>query len=378
MSSLTFGIDASRAARAQRTGTETYALELIKAMTRLAGSNIRLRLYTPHPPQHTDWPDSAQVETRVIPLRRLWTHLRLATELHRYPPDALFVPAHVLPLHCPVPALVTVHDLGYRYFPQAHRRFDRAYLAWSTRRHTRVARHIIADSHATKADLIRFYQADPRRISVVHLGRDEYLRPVADDITLEQVKSRYRICGEYLLYIGTLHPRKNLVRLIEAFHAARCLHPAKFEPVKLVIAGQKGWLYTEIFTRLRELELAAQVIFPGFVAETDKPALLSGALAYVFPSLYEGFGLPVLEAMACGTPVLASNSSSLPEVAGDAALLVDPLNTDAIAAGLSELVTNAALRGQLREKGFRQIELFSWDAAAAQVLEIMGQLAINN
>lgn len=370
---LTVGIDASRAARANRTGTETYSLELIKALAKLTSANHRLRFYTPHRPQHTDWPDSSYVETHVIPWPRLWTHLRLATELWRYPPDVLFVPAHVLPLYCPVPAAVTVHDLGYRHYPEAHPRFDRWYLDWTTRRHTRTAQHIVADSSATKQDLTNFYGADPARISVVYLGRDECLKPVTDPQTIDTVKRRYHIEGEYLLYLGTLHPRKNLVRLVDAFH--QVLQQRQRQHLKLVIAGKRGWLYNEIFGRVQQWGLTKRVIFPGYVATEDKPALLTGALAYVFPSLYEGFGLPVLEAMACGVPVLTSNISSLPEVAGSAALLVDPHSTDEIAAGISRLVTDADLRGRLVAQGYQQIKKFSWSKAASQVLEILKKIA---
>lgn len=367
---LTLGIDASRAARARRTGTETYSLEIIKALAKYAPNHLRLRLYTPHLPQHTDWPDSAQVETRVIPWPRVWTHLRLAAELRQHPPDRLFVPAHVLPLYCPVPAIVTVHDLGYKHYPAAHRPFDRGYLDWTTRRHTRVAQHIVADSQATKQDLIDFYRADPQRISVVYLGREESLTCVDDPLIIERIKAKYGIEGDYLLYLGTLHPRKNLVRLIEAFQlAAPQLPPA----LKLVIAGQKGWLYDEIFTRVQSLGLTGRILFPGYVDDADKPALLTGALVYVFPSLYEGFGLPVLEAMACQTPVLTSRVSSLPEVAGDAALLVDPHSSNDIAAGLVRLVGDADLRHQLVERGLRQIEKFSWEKAAKQILEILAK-----
>lgn len=368
---LTIGLDASRAARAHRTGTETYSLELIKALARLTSLQCRLRLYTPHPPQHADWPDSPHVETRVIPWPRLWTHLRLAVELQQHPPDSLFVPAHVLPLYCPVPAIVTVHDLGFAYYPDAHRLFDRWYLDWSTRRHCRVARHIIADSSATKDDLINFYGADPERITVVYLGRDESLVPITDPEIITQTKARYNIDGDYLLYLGTLHPRKNLVRLIDAFHMA--LQAMQNDSLKLVIAGKKGWLYDKIFARVQTLGLNERVIFPGYVIDEAKPALLSGALAYVFPSLYEGFGLPILEAMACGTPVLTSNVSSLPEVAGQAALLVNPHDPAEIAKGLTELITNPDLRCQLIEQGFRQIQKFSWAKAAEQVLEIVKQ-----
>jgi glycosyltransferase involved in cell wall biosynthesis len=374
---MIIGFDASRAARARRTGTETYALELLKAMAGLLPAEHRLRLYTPHLPQHSEsvaspweWPDSAQVEMRVIPWPRLWTHLRLAWELRQHPPDVLFVPAHVLPVHCPVPAVVTVHDLGYRHYPEAHRPFDRWYLEWTTRRHTRVARRLIADSEATKQDLVDFYRADPGRISVVYLGRDESLAPVADPDAIAETRAAYGIEGDYLLYLGTLHPRKNLVRLVEAFH--RALGSLRDDQLKLVIAGRRGWLYDDIFAAVRRLGLAGRVLFPGYVADEAKPALLSGALAYVFPSLYEGFGLPVLEAMACGVPVLTGNRSSLPEVAGQAALLVDPRRTDEIAAGLVELVTNDALRAQLIEQGFVQIQKFSWKKAGAEVLSILG------
>ncbi len=372
---LIIGLDASRATRAHRTGTETYSLKLIKALAQLASPQRRLRLYTPHPPQHTDWPDSPYVETRIIPWPRLWTHLRLATELHLFPPDALFVPAHVLPLSCPVPAVVTVHDLGYLHYPDAHRRIDRWYLDWTTRRHTHVAHHLIADSQATKNDLINFYGAKPDQITVVYLGRDEMLAPVSNPQLIDATKSKYNITGNYLLYLGTLQPRKNLIRLVEAFHQA--VTSLQNEELKLVIAGRQGWLYADIFERVQYLGLTGRVLFPGYVADTDKPALLSGALAYVFPSLYEGFGLPVLEAMACGTPVLTSNCSSLPEVAGRAALLIDPHDTAQIAAGLVQLITNPDLRRQFVERGYHQIRQFSWSKAAEQVLEILEAVASN-
>ncbi len=385
--SFTLGLDASRAARAQRTGTENYALELIKALAKQASSYLRLRLYTPHPPLPLNWPASPYVETRVIPWPRLWTHIRLSAELWQCPPDALFVPAHVLPLFCPVPALVTVHDLGYRYYPEAHRPFDRRYLEWTTRRHTRVARHLLADSQATKADLVRFYHADPNRITVVYLGRDESLKRIEDPTAIAAVKAKYGLDGPYLLYLGTLQPRKNLVRLLEAFHLVQQMRPQittvpslsrtgdeSKKLLRLVIGGKKGWLEDEILARGQALGLAGQVLFPGYIPTEDKAALLSGALAYVFPSLYEGFGLPVLEAMACGTPVLTSNVSSLPEVAGEAAILVDPHRTEAIAAGIVQLVTDQDLRQRLVEKGYRQIQKFSWTRAAEQVLTVVSRL----
>jgi len=372
---MQIGIDASRAARARHTGTETYAFQLIKALAPLTASRHRLRLYTSHPPHPPDWPEAAHIETRLIPCPRLWTHLRLALELHQHPPDLLFVPAHVLPFYCPVPALVTVHDLGYRHYPQAHRLFDRLYLEWSTRRHSRVARHIIADSQATKEDLIHYYQADPARISVIHLGRDETLKPITNPDIIAQTKRQYNISGDYLLYLGTLHPRKNLPRLIDAFH--HFSQSNANHDLSLVIAGKQGWLYAEIFEQVRRLDLTGRIIFPGYVSNQAKPALLSGATAYLFPSLYEGFGLPILEAMACGVPVLTGNRSSLPEVAGQAALMVDPLNTAQIAAGITQLVNDGDLRQRLIRAGYRQIENFSWQKTARQLLDLFEKIAYN-
>ncbi|MEM7344137.1 MAG: glycosyltransferase family 1 protein, partial [Chloroflexota bacterium] len=321
----------------------------------------------------SDWPESPYIETRVIPWPRLWTHMRLATELIRQPPDVLFVPSHVLPIYCPVPAVVTIHDLGYYHYPEAHRAFDRWYLDWTTRRHGRVAQQVIADSLATKEDLIAAYQTDAARINVVYLGRDETLTRVTDPHLIAMTKTRYQIDGDYLLYVGTLHPRKNLTRLVEAYH--RALQSQQSASVKLVIAGKRGWLYNDIFERIQQLGLTEQVIFPGYITDQDKTALLSGALGYVFPSLYEGFGLPVLEAMACGVPVLTSNTSSLPEVAGEAALLVDPHNIEEIADALGQLMIDSEVRQQLVNQGYQQLQAFSWAKAAEQILTVLERVA---
>jgi len=378
---MLIGVDASRVSRARRTGTEAYSLHLIRALIE-TGCDHQFRLYTPTPLS----PDLEEelglivssrgqvnscCEVRVIPFPRLWTHLRLAWEVSCHPPDVLFVPAHVMPLVCPVPAVVTVHDLGYLHYPQAHRRFDRWYLDWTTRRHARRVVCVIADSQATRADLIRHYQADPDRIVVVYPGRDTSLTRVDDREVIGAVKRRYGIGGDYLLYLGTLQPRKNLVCLVEAFVR---LQPLTAD-LRLVLAGKKGWLYDDLFARVEALGLEDRVLFTGYVADDDKAALLSGALALVYPSLYEGFGLPVLEAMSCGTPVLTSNVSSLPEVAGHAALLVDPLDVGAIAEGMSRLIADEDVRHTLIEEGYQQVQRFSWVSAAREVLEVLESVA---
>jgi glycosyltransferase involved in cell wall biosynthesis len=294
----------------------------------------------------------------------------------------LFVPSHVLPLVHPPHSVVTVHDLGFQYYPEAHTLFQNLYLRWSTRYNARAATRIVADSEATRRDLLRTYAIPADRIVVAYPGRDESLAPVKDPQTLDAVRARYGLSKRYVLYVGTLHPRKNLVRLVWAFGALLGTMSLTSEhradgrleregDLQLVLAGQKGWLYEEIFGEVRKLGLEDRVVFTGYMPEADLPSVLSGALAFAFPSLYEGFGLPVLEAMACGTPVICSNVSSLPEVGGDAALLIDPLDVDALAGAMYKVITDEALRDKLIEQGMEQIRRFSWRQCASQVLEVL-------
>ena len=370
---MLIGIDASRALRARRTGTENYSLQLIRHILALdSGHRFRLYCDQPLPAALQDLGSARQVEIRVIPFPRLWTHLRLSAEVIANPPDVLFVPSHVLPLFHPRRSVVTVHDLGYSAFPEAHRRFSRWYLHVGTRFSARTARHVLADSQATKDDLVRLYGTDPAHVTVIYLGRDAELAPVTDSANLAHVQEKLGIAQSgrhrpYVLAVGTLQPRKNLVRLIEAFAQVR----ATQTDLCLVLAGQRGWLSDPIFQRVEELGLQKHVLFPGFVSDEDLPVLLSGALVFAFPSLYEGFGFPVLEAQACGTPVLTSTTSSLPEVAGEAALLVNPLSTEAIADGLVQLVTDSVLRRRLRTAGFANIQRFSWQRCARETLQVL-------
>lgn len=379
---MLIGIDASRALRTQRTGTETYSWQLIRHLLAL-GSGHRFRLYCPQQPPaglfdlpgslSTSEPGAGQPDLRVIPWPRLWTHLRLSAEVMRRQPDVLFVPSHVLPVLHPRRSVATVHDLGFRVFPEAHKPFDRAYLDLSTRFNARSAAAVLADSQATKDDLVRFTGVAADKVTVVHLGRDEALAPELDPGRLTEVQQRLGIAQPgrpappYILYVGTLQPRKNLVRLVDAFAAARQQHP----DLTLVLTGRRGWLADPIFARVEALGLHGAVRFPGFVPDADLPALFSGALCFAFPSLYEGFGFPVLEAHACGAPVLAANTTSLPEVAGDGALLVDPLDTDAIAAGLLRLAGEPALRDRLRAAGFSNLRRFSWKRCARETLAVL-------
>lgn len=362
---MLIGIDASRAVSARPTGTEVYSRRLIQALLMLESPHC-LRLYSRSTPQADAFPGA---QLRLIPFPRLWTHVRLSWEMTRHPPDVLFVPAHVLPLVRPRASLVTVHDLGYLYFPEAHPWRQRLYLDLSTRWNARVAAHILADSEATKSDLVARYGASPDKITVAYPGLDETLAPARGLAEIEAVQARYGIASDYFLYLGTLQPRKNLGRIIAAFAA---LKPG---PV-LVLAGKRGWLYDDLFAQVRHLGLEERVLFPGYVPDEDKAALLSEALAFVFPSLYEGFGLPVLEAQACGCPVITSATSSLPEVAGNAALLVDPHDTAAIAAAMRRVAADPALRDSLIERGLANVRRFSWTVCAQSVLSIIEQFVV--
>ncbi len=373
---MLIGIDASRSTAGQRTGTENYSLYLIRELL-ASTKGHRFRLYFNQAPPPGLFPD--KTEYRVIPFTRLWTHLRLSWEMFRHAPDLLFVPSHVLPLVHPQCSVVTVHDLGYLYYPEAHTLSQNAYLRWSTRFNARSAAAVLADSEATRQDLVRHYQIPKEKISVVYPGRDETLLRICDPAALAGVRARYGLNEAYLLYVGTLHPRKNLVRLVQAFSLlvqspasnAQSLIPN----LQLVLAGQKGWLYDEVFALVRKLGLRDRVHLTGYVPEADLAALLSGARAFVYPSLYEGFGFPVLESMACGTPVICSNVSSLPEVAGDAAIQVDPLDVEALAQALYHVISDDGLCRELVERGYRQVQRFSWQRCTRETMQVFEEAA---
>jgi glycosyltransferase involved in cell wall biosynthesis len=272
--------------------------------------------------------------------------------------------------------VITIHDLTTLLFPEYHTPQVRELQDQKLRFAQTEADVIIAVSESTKQDLVKHLGLDPARVQVCHNGADPSFHP----LPLEVVASTLAPLGlalrqdsgqalqDYILSVGTIEPRKNLVRLIEAYYRLRKGSPG---PVpKLVLAGAQGWLYDEVFERIAALDLEGAVVYLGRVESDVLPALYSGARLFVYPSLYEGFGLPVLEAMACGVPTITSNTSSLPEVAGDAALLVDPQDVDQIAEAMGNLLENGGERERLREQGLLQAARFTWEGATRKTLAI--------
>lgn len=262
---------------------------------------------------------------------------------------------------------MTVHDLGYRFFPKAHPLKQRLYLDLSTRWNVNQAAQVLADSYATRDAIIEVYGISPDKITVAYPGYNSNLSHQDDAVALDSVKASAGIQGDYILHIGRIQPRKNLQRLINAF---KTLLP-HFPQLQLVLAGPTGWLSQPIKDLVKQLDLDQHVIFPGYIAEVDKATLISGARIFAYPSLYEGFGFPVLEAQACGTPLLTSSTSSLPEVAGEGAVFIDPEDGDDISAGLLRLLEDESLRKNCISRGYENLERFSWDKTAQTVMQVI-------
>jgi len=260
-----------------------------------------------------------------------------------------------------IPTVLTVHDLIFRHLPAHHKPLNRWYLNLTMPLYCHRATHIIAISKCTRRDLIAAYGLSPEKVTVVYEAATPRFRPQPPE-AVTAVRARYDLPDRYLLFVGTIEPRKNLTRLLTAFETVH----AEGLTDGLVIVGKRGWLYQDFFTRLEASPARDAVLLLGYAPDEDLPAIYAGAQALVLPSLYEGFGLPVLEAMACGTPVACSNTSSIPEVAGDTALHFDPNDVEFVTDALRRLLSDAALCAALRQRGFEQAAKFSWGRVAAE------------
>ncbi|MDP2721108.1 MAG: glycosyltransferase family 1 protein [bacterium] len=361
---MVIGIDASRIAREEKTGTENYSINIIKALTSIDKKN-RYVLYFNKLPRFFDI-SQTNVSTKILTLPRFWTQFRLAYECLVSPPDILFVPAHTIPVirRPSLKTVVTVHDLGEEFLAAYHQFPQKIYLNWSTRYVAAHASHIISISKFTKEDLKTTLKVPSKRISVVYEGIDKELFYQRDKDLIARTRAKYGLAGKYFLYVGTIQPRKNLVRLIEGFAQAN------LSDTDLVLVGTKGWFYEDIYKAPEKFSVSNHVRFLGYVDNEDLPILYSGALGLTFPSLYEGFGLPILEAFACNCPVLTSNIGSMAEVADFAALLVDPLDVKDISFGLRTLAGDSKLREKMVEEGQKRAQDFSWEKAARETLRV--------
>jgi len=377
------GIDYT-AAVWQGAGIGRYTRALVGALLRLDRENRYTLLYAAgfpgRPAPFLDHvaalrQDHAHVRLRPLPLsdRYLaiaWQRLRLPVPVEAFCGrlDLFYSPDFVLPPQWAGQRILTVHDLAYLIYPECSVPSLGWYLHRAVPRSIARADLVLADSACTRQDVIRLLKVPPEKVQVLYLGVEPTYRPLEGTSQLAAVRTRYSLPGRFLLTVGTVEPRKNLPRLFEALAGL----PETLR-VPLLVAGKPGWLYEESFAAVERLGLQDTVRFLGFVPEQDLPALYNLALAVVYPSLYEGFGLPPLEGMACGTSVLTSNVSSTPEVVGEAAVLVDPLDVESIRAGLRTLLSDQDLRTRLRAAGLERAGRFTWEKAARRLLEMMQQ-----
>ena len=366
---MRIGIDYTSAVR-QRAGIGRYTRSLVGALAELDHSNNYVLFSAGRDLEARAWPSNYKLRELPLTDRHMaivWQRLRLPVpvELITGRLDVFHSPDFVLPPVRRARAALTVHDLSFMRCPECSSPQLLDYLMNAVPRSVSRADLLLADSVCTRQDLIELLRVPEDRIVVICPGVDPRFAPQPEGGRAEAVLRRYGIRRPYILGLGTLQPRKNFPRLIRAYGDLKSTHHL---PHQLVIGGGNGWLYEGIGETINELGLREDVLLPGFVADEDLPVLYSAAEVFAFPSLYEGFGIPVLEAMACGTPVVTSSTSSLPEVAGDAALLVPPEDTDALADALWRLLEDGALRDQLRSRGLERARLFTWRSAAQSLL----------
>jgi len=355
------GIEARILSHPRRTGIERPLLGLMQGLREIPDPPEVLLYARGEPPKPLDLPPCAR--WRTLNARFGWLTIALPLAARRDRCDVLYFPYPVLPPYRPIPTVAMIHDLGFVRFPEHYPADMLRNLVGPMRSAARRASLLVAVSESTKRDLVELFGISAEKISVVHHGVGAEFAPIPD--ARETVRARIGIERPYVLFVGTVQPRKNLPRLIEAF--ARVVREQGI-PHELIIAGQKGWLAEESLSAPQKFGIEHRVRFVDYVPEEMLPALYTAADALAFPSLYEGFGLPVLEAMACGAPVLTSNASSLPEVAGNAAILVLPTSVVQIADGLARILFDEGLRSSLQQKGVHRARSFTWANSARSLI----------
>lgn len=361
---------------ANRAGAGIYIFSLVKALAAVDRDN-EYRVFVK--PEHEAELGvlgsnfkTMSVPALSAPRRLAWEQTALPQAVRRFKADVLHSPHYTTPLALGggCRRVVTFHDMTYLLMPELHSRFHRRFfppMMWAA---ARQADRLIAVSESTRQDVLRLLGPDPSKVVTVLEAAGPVFRPVAPAEVLD-VCTRYGLPpGRFLLYVGVLEPRKNVPMLLHAFAKIA----VQFPEVPLVIAGKKGWMYDAIFAELTALGLADRVVFTGYVPEEDLPRLYGGARAFVYPSLYEGFGLPVLEAMQCGAPVITTDISSMPEVAGKAALLVKPDDINGLAEALARVLSDDALAADLKQRGLARAAEFSWESAARETRAVYQEL----
>ncbi len=358
-------------------GNESYATNLIEALAEIDPVNNYTLFVTRDEAVkrfRNRWPNFVVRSTLPhTPLVRI--PLTLSAELRRHPVDVLHV-QFTSPPFAPCPVVVSIHDLSFEHLPETFNRRSRAQLRLTVRRSARKARRVLALSEHARQDIISTYKISPNLVTAIPIGTAPHFRPVTDEKELQRVRHTYGIAGNYILSVGSIQPRKNLGRLAQAYARLRDRLPEDELP-QLVIVGKRAWLYRETLREIEQLQTGDCVIITGYVPECDLPALYSGAICFVYPSYFEGFGLPPLEAMKCGAPVITGDRTSLPEVVGDAGLLVNPFEVDAITSAMQSVITDSKLRSELKARSLNRARMFDWRETARRTLEVYREAADN-
>jgi glycosyltransferase involved in cell wall biosynthesis len=366
----------------QSAGIGRFVRNLVHAVVANDPTDAFVLLHAdPNPGREPAYPDASNVTRRVLRVNERWTNIiwhRLQVPIPADwltgPVDLFHSPDFVLPPIRGARSILTVHDLAFLLYPECAEASLRAYLEKTVPRSVQRATYVVADSENTRNDVICLLGVPPERVTVVPGGVDPAFQPVEDPARLAALRREIGLdeTTPYILFIGVIEPRKNLVGLVDAFDILKARRPL---PHKLVLAGKRGWLSDGTMERADRSPFRTDIIFPGFIPDGELPTLYSAAEAFAFPSHYEGFGLPVLEAMACGTPVVASRASSLPEVVGDAGMQVDPDDPERLASALELLALNPEMRADFRQRGFERAAQFSWDVAARVMLDVYRKVA---